>query len=102
MTGKSGLSVYHAIKIQFDRYGKNARLSHGVRKCDRKRNVVIAKELEKVMPERCFGLVDKNGTIFRYCMMTLAEAREKSKSTSLLGFRWTQCTPKNMREVKTK
>lgn len=102
MNGESGNSLYHAIKIQFDRYGKNARLGHGVRWCDRKRNFKMAKEGEKNLPERSYALVDKHGKIYKYCMMTHAEAKEKSRQTSILGFRWTQCTPKSIKDIKTK
>jgi hypothetical protein len=102
MNGSSGTAVYHAIKIQLDRYGKNARLGQGIRNCDKKRNTRLAQEFEKHMPERSYALVDANGKIYKYCMMKHYEAKEKSKQTSLLGFRWTQCTPQNISEVKTK
>ena len=102
MNGVSGRIINHAIKIQLNKYGRNARLSHGVRMFDLKKNTRIAKETEKYLPERCYALVDSSGKIYKYCMMTHKEARIKSKQTSMLGFRWTQCTPKNIKEIKTK
>ena len=84
------------------------RVRHGVRKArinrirDHRRNSARAKHASKDRPDFCHALVDKDGKAYMYMMMTHDEAKEKSKTASLIGLRWTLCEAPAGERIKTK